>query len=271
MTSGMSYGGPDEAGEEVFQVFREVDERLYGEAPLSTVEIAEKLGACGLSFHPGDRWMYGTSADILGAVIEKISGMRFGEFLEKELFQPLDMKDTAFYVPVEKRDRLAVVYEKTSEGLQECKTNHLGIQYTLDKSPAFESGGAGLVSTLDDYAKFARMLLNGGRYEEKQILQPKTVAFFTSPKLTPWQQETLWRNWAGLYGYGYGNLMRVCEEPGMAHFQTWKGEYGWDGWLGAYFANSPENGVTVLMSFQRVNGGTIEVTRRMRNVLGAYL
>lgn len=271
MTAGISYGGEDTAGQEVWRIFEEVDAKLYGPEALTTVEIAEKLGQCGLSFHPGESWMYGTSADILGAVIEKVSGQRFGEFLEKELFRPLGMKDTAFYVPEEKRDRLAVVYETTPEGLKECPTNHLGIMYTLEKSPAFESGGAGLVSTLDDYAKFARMLLNNGRHEDKQIMQPQTVAFFTSGKLTPWQQDTLWRNWTTLTGYSYGNLMRVSVEPGMAHFQTWKGEYGWDGWLGAYFANSPANGVTVLMSYQRTNAGTIEVTRRMRNVLAANL
>lgn len=271
MTSGLSYGGTDQAGKEMTGVLGEINDRLYSEAPLTTMEIAEKIGACGLSYHPGDKWMYGTSADVMAAVIEKISGKRFGDFLKKEIFEPLGMHDTAFYVPEDKRDRLAVVYESTPDGVKEYQTNHLGIKYTLDKDPAFQSGGAGLVSTLDDYAKFATMLLNGGTYEGRQILRPATVKFFTTGKLTPFQQEYQWRTWARLYGFTYGNLMRVMEEPGMAYLSTWKGEYGWDGWLGSYFANSPSNKVTVLLSMQKKDGGNATVTRSMRSVLAAYL
>lgn len=273
MTSGLPYGGDPSctASMEAQAVFEELDSRLYGENPMSTMELAERLGQCGLAFHPGDDWRYGTSADILGAVIEKVSGMRYSEFLQKEIFEPLGMTDTGFYVPEEKRHRFAEVYECTSEGLKRFETDNLGIRYLQKGAPAFESGGAGLVSTIDDYSKFAQMLLNGGSLGEKQILKPQTVAFMTSAKMTPWQQESLWRGWAGMYGYAYGNLMRIMEEPGLAHFQTWKGEYGWDGWLGAYFINSPSNEVTVLMSVQRKDAGTMELTRRIRNVLAANL
>ena len=274
MTTGMTYGSDisgDIPGNGVLEVWKEVDERLYGDNPMDTMELVNRLAECGLCFHPGDYWMYGTSADVLGAVIEVASGMKFSAFMQKELFEPLGMHDTGFYVPQEKRHRLADAYDKTTDGLQLCKTNHLGIMYTQEKMPAFESGGAGLVSTLDDYAKFAKMLLNNGRHEDVQILSPETVRFFTSAKLTPWQQESLWKAWDTMYGYGYGNLMRIMEEPGMAYYHTWKGEYGWDGWLGAYFINSPSNGVTVLMSFQRICSGIIEVTRKVRNELALHV
>lgn len=271
MTSGLSYGGDDKAGKEAFKVFEDMDARLYGDNPMSTMEFASKTGKCGLSFHPGDKWMYGTSADILGAVIEKITGMPYADFLKKEIFEPLGMKDTGFYVPEKKRHRLAEVYEKTPGGMQLYCTNHLGIKYTLDKEPAFQSGGAGLVSTVDDYGRFAGMLMQHGAYEGKQILKPKTTEFMTTGKLTPWQQDSLWRSWESMYGYGYGNLMRVMEEPGMAFFETWKGEYGWDGWLGTYFCNSPSNGVTILMMCQRRDAGTMDVTKRIRNVTASNL
>lgn len=273
MTSGLAYGGDEKnpGAVETQKLFDEIDDRLYGKQPFSTMEIAERLGQCGLSFHPGDAWQYGTSADVLGAVIEKVSGMRFGEFIQKEFIEPLGMQDTGFYVPKEKQNRLASVYESTKEGLKLCRTNHLGIMYTQEKAPAFESGGAGMVSTLDDYAKFAGMLMNGGTYEGKQLLSPRTVEYFTSPRLLPWQQETLWRSWESLYGYGYGNLMRIMEEPGMSHFHTWRGEYGWDGWLGAYFCNSPANRLTILMSLQKKDAGTTEVTRKVRNVIAVNL
>ena len=271
MTSGLSYGGEDDAGQQVWRILEELDARLYGDNPMSTMEIASRIGKCGLSFQPGDKWLYGTSADVLAAVIQKITGMPYGEFLKKEIFEPLGMKDTGFYVPEEKRARLADVYEKKQEGIRLCITNHLGIKYTQDVPPAFESGGAGLTSTIDDYSKFANMLMNKGTYEGVQILKPKTVEFMTTGKMTPWQQECVWRSWDGMYGYGYGNLMRVMEEPGMAHFNAWKGEYGWDGWLGTYFCNSPSNNLTILLMCQRKDAGTMDVTKRIRNVLAANI
>lgn len=158
MTSGLPYPGTDEAGQEAAGVFEELDSRLYGDDPMSTQELVDRLGACGLAFHPGDRWMYGTSADVLGAVIGKVSGQRFGAFLEENLFAPLDMADTGFHVPAEKQHRLAQVYQQGSPDMTLYETNNLGICYTMHRAPAFESGGAGLVSTVDDYAKFAAML-----------------------------------------------------------------------------------------------------------------
>lgn len=272
MTSGMSYGGGDAAGQEVWRVLEDMDKRLYTDNAMTTMEFAAKIGGCGLSFNPGEQWMYGTSADILGAVIQKVTGMSYGEFLKKEIFEPLGMKDTGFFISEDKKDRVADVYEKTSEGIRLYETNHLGIRYHVSfEPPAFESGGAGLLSTVDDYSRFATMLLQGGEYEGKRILQPETVSFMTTGKLLPWQQESLWKSWDAMAGYTYGNLLRVMENPGMAYFMTWKGEYGWDGWLGTYFCNSPSNKVTILMSCQRRDGGTMDVTKRIRNVIGANI
>ena len=267
MTSGLPYPGTDEAGQEAARVFEELDSRLYGENPMSTLELTERLGACGLAFHPGDRWMYGTSADVLGAVIEKVSGQKFGAFLEENLFAPLGMTDTGFWVPAEKQHRLAQVYQQGSPDMAIYETNNLGICYTQHRAPAFESGGAGLVSTVDDYAKFAAMLIRGG----DGILSPAAVEHMTKSRLLPWQQESLWRSWEGMAGYGYGSLMRILEEPGMAKILGWHGEYGWDGWLGCYFCNSPENGISIVMTCQRRDAGTMSVTRKLRNVLSAML
>ncbi len=271
MTSGLSYGGEDPAGQQVWRILEDADARLYGKNPMTTMEFADRIGHCSLSFNPGDGWLYGTGADIIGAVIEKLTGMRYGEFLKKEFFEPLGMEDTGFYVPAEKYERLADVYESTKDGVKLYVTNNLGIKYTQDVPAAFESGGAGLVSTIDDYAKFATMLMQNGRYEGKRILKVKTVEFMTKAKLLPWQQEALWRGWDGMYGYTYGNLLRIMEEPGMAQFNTYRGEYGWDGWLGTYFCNSPENKLTILLFCQRKDSGTMDVTKRIRNIIAANI
>lgn len=270
MTSGLPYGDEEtQAGKGALSLFAEIGRQLHSETPMTTVEIANRMGENGLSFQPGERWMYGTSADVMGAVIEQASGMRFGEFLQKELFEPLGMKDTAFYVPEEKRARLTKVYEETENGAVPIHTEHLGVCCEQNSAPAFESGGAGLVSTLDDYAQFARMLRNGGRLGETVILQPSTVRFFTAGSLEPWQEASFTSQFDGLTGFTYGNFMRVMKDPGRAFVNAGRGSYGWDGWLGPYFANDPENDLTILMMLQRKDSGTVSMTRELINLITA--
>lgn len=270
MTSGLPYGDEEtQAGKGALSLFAEIGRRLHSETPMTTVEIANRMGENGLNFQPGERWMYGTSADVMGAVIEQASGMRFGEFLQKELFEPLGMKDTAFYVPEEKRARLTKVYEETENGAVPIHTEHLGVCCEQNSAPAFESGGAGLVSTLDDYAQFARMLRNGGRLGETVILQPSTVRFFTTGSLEPWQEASFTSQFDGLTGFTYGNFMRVMKDPGRAFINAGCGSYGWDGWLGPYFANDPENDLTILMMLQRKDSGTVSMTRELINLITA--
>lgn len=267
MTSGISYPGEDPSGQEVARVFEELERRLYGDDPMTTAQWAKKIGQCALAFHPGDAWMYGSSADVLGAVIEKISGMTLRDFMKREIFDPLGMTDTDFYVPAEKQHRLAQIYEQTESGCRLFQDDNLGISYCADRLPAFQSGGAGLCSTADDYAKLACALLGHG----KQLLKPQTVRYLTSPQLLPWQKESAWRSWESMSGYSYGNFCRILVEPGMALLNGWAGEYGWDGWLGTYFCNCPQNDATVLLMMQRKDAGTTELVRKLRNVVTAAL
>ena len=269
MTSGQTYGGEDENGIKTSELIQEVVEGLDKKegGNITTVEFANGLGKVPLHYQPGKSWSYGTSADVIGAVIETASGMRFGEFLKKEIFEPLGMKDTGFFVPSEKRKRFAKAYEcHEGEAPVLYLGNNLGIQNTMEFAPAFESGGAGLVSTIDDYAKFAQMLLNKGTYEGKEILRAKTVEFFTRRVLDDAQQKGF-EEWIGLEGFTYGNLMRIMKEPGRAVTLGGKGEYGWDGWLGCYFSNAPEENMTILMMTQKKDAGTFSMTRKLRNVI----
>ncbi|MBQ7839852.1 MAG: beta-lactamase family protein [Lachnospiraceae bacterium] len=272
MTSGLAYPDANSAvGRETGIVFEEADRRLYTDNPMTTVEIANALAKCPLSFEPGTSWQYGTSADVLGAVIETVSGMKFGDFLQKELFGPLEMTDTAFWVPAQKQNRLASVYETVRDengkkSLIRYNGNHLAIRNQMDQPPAFEAGGAGLASTLDDYRNFARMLHNGGEWKGIRILQPETVKYMTGGQLMLPQQASF-DNWIGLSGYSYGNLMRVCKIPGQSCGIAKEGEYGWDGWLGCYFANFPEEKLTILFGMQKKDAGTWKLTRKLRNVI----
>ncbi len=268
MTSGISYPGEGNPSEvRMGHLMDEIIERLYTDHPLSTTEIANRSGKCPVAFMPGSFWRYGFSADILGAVIETISGQKFGDFLKERIFDPLDMKDTGFYVPEEKQNRLARIYKTQDNGTLERYLGHnLGIMNDMKNAPAFESGGAGLVSTIDDYSHFSQMLLNQGTYNGKQILAPAIVDFMTGCRLTMEQQEGL-IGWDTMAGHTYTNLLRIMNNPEDAVFPGSIGEYGWDGWLGAYFANIPEFDMSILMMYQKVDAGTTELTRKFRNIV----
>lgn len=275
MTSGLSYPGDNNASDRGSAiVFDEAVRRLRTDREMSTIELAERLAEYPLAYEPGSSWQYGTSADVLGAVIEKASGMSLAEFCEKEIFAPLGMKDTAFYVPKEKQSRLAKVYETVCRAEGNTMVPYLGdnlaINNLCDRLPAFQSGGAGLMSTLDDYRKFATMLLNGGTYEGARILSPRMTEYLTTGDLTADQQKGF-DHWIGLCGHTYANLMRVCNHPSRAAMLAQQGEYGWDGWLGMYFANFPKERITILMGTQKRDAGTFTLTRSLRNVILAEL
>lgn len=271
MTSGIVYLGENNPAEVRYsQYMTDVYAKLFTEEAYTTNEIANHLGTLPLVFRPGESWQYGFSADILGAIVEVVMGMSYGEFLKKRIFEPLGMKDTGFYVPEEKHDRLAVIYRQTENGLIEEHGSHLAIRDQMDRAPAFESGGAGLASTIDDYARFTQMLLNKGILDGVRILSEKTVEFMTTAHITKEQKESAdW--WDSNVGYTYGNLLRIMDEPEAALSFSSKGEYGWDGWLGTYMINDPVNDLTFLMMHQKADTGTTEYTRRMRNVIFSAL
>lgn len=273
MTSGISY--PDaatEGGRQSEAVFKELDDRLYTDHPMSTREFSEKMGKIDLCFEPGQEFKYGASADILGALVEVVSGESFGTFLQKNFFDPLEMKETGFYVPEKNQKRLARVYEEMKQGLVEVQTNHLGLRYNRDMAPAFESGGAGLCSTLDDYSKFGQMLINDGMYQGRRIMMPQAVRFMTHGGLTPSQMVQLHNGWDWMSGYTYGNLMRVCHNESETSVFASKGEYGWDGWLGTFFSNEPQHGITMIFGTQQVGiGRTGSLVHQIKNIVMSEL
>ncbi len=272
MTSGLVYDGSSLAGQGTSRLIQEVIDRMDGEYPIGTVEFANRLGCVPLEFDPGTSWHYGTSADVLGALVEVVSGQSFGSYLRERFFEPMGMKDTGFFVPEEKQHRLVKVYQREEKGdMSLYLENHLGISNSMKRPPAFESGGAGLVSTLDDYARFTQMLLQKGRWEEKQILRPYTVDYLTSSRLCCEGQRKAFEQWVGLEGHSYGNLMRVLEYPGQAALMGTKGEYGWDGWLGPYFSNHPDQNMSILLMIQMTNTGTGPLLRKLKNIVTSTL
>lgn len=271
MTSGLTYPGEGSPAEiRSDKLIEEIKEKLMTKQAHTTVEVANRIGKLPLAFVPGTAWQYGLSADVLGAIVEVVSGMRFSHFLKERIFEPLGMDDTDFYVPEDKQERLAKVYRETDGRLVEETECHLGIQNQMKTRPAYESGGAGLCSTIDDYAKFSQMLLGGGIYRGTRVLSSRTVEYMTTAHILPAQRAGI-EAWESLKGYTYGNLMRIMTAPEEAAGLASRGEYGWDGWLGTYMMNDPAHDLTLLIMQQKTDSGTTAYTRRMRNVLFAAL
>ena len=265
MTSGLVYPGDwFEAGRRVEPVFEDAISKLYTDEAYTTVKFAEKLSKTPLFFEPGKMWNYGTSADVLGAVIEIISGMKLSEFMKKEIFEPLKMEDTAFYVPNEKLSRFSKLYMPTESGITQYEGNHLCIT-DYKAPPAFESGGAGLVSTVKDYMRFARMLLGGGEIDGVRILSENTVKFMTQNHMT---NEQYWSmQYGSTKGCGYGSFMRVVVDTALATTNGDKGEYGWDGWTGTYFSVNPKRNMIILYFIQKCGTGMDDITKRLRQIV----
>lgn len=253
MTSGLPYanwGNPSYNA--AAKLFDEIIERQNAHTDITTEEFCRKAAEIPLLFEPSTKWVYGISADILGGVIEKASGMKLSQFLEKNFFEPLKMTDTGFYVPKEKLDRFTALYSWKNDKLERNYDNHLGLtDYTAP--PAFESGGAGLVSTIGDYSKFASMLANSGVYEGKRYLSEEAFRYMTAPKLSPAQHSYLWDK---LSGYSYGALMRIMVNKEASSVKTCNGEFGWDGWTGTYFCADAKNKIAVLYFTQICGAGT---------------
>jgi CubicO group peptidase (beta-lactamase class C family) len=213
-------------------------------APLSAPEPGEwmrRFSTLPLMFQPGERWLYHTGADVLGVLIARASGQPFDAFLRERIFEPLGMKDTGFSVPSADVERLAASYVTDPDSGALRLYDEPGGQWST--SPAFPSGGAGLVSTADDYLAFAEMLLRGGA----PILSRPSVETMTMDHLTPAQKAVSGffpddfdaRGW----GFGVGVVTR------RDHPSAPVGQYGWDGGLGTIWRNDPcEQLVTILLT-----------------------
>jgi CubicO group peptidase (beta-lactamase class C family) len=213
----------------------------------TTEDWVKRLGSLPLMAQPGERWMYHVSHEVLGVLIARVSGRSLGVFLQERLFDPLGMKDTAFHVPPEKRDRLPASY--TFNHQTNTLTLYDGVTDTSwGSEPPFESAGGGLVATLDDYFAFCRMMLNKGRHGRQQILARATIDLMTSDQLTPGQRAGAEVFFGGYRSWGLGMSVDIRREE---IFHT-PGRFGWDGGLGTSAYTDPAEGMIGILFTQRM-------------------
>jgi len=183
------------------------------------VPLMERLASLPFDAQPGEKYVYGYNTDILGAVIEKASGMPLDQFFQARIFGPLEMVDSGFFLPPEKRARFATVYSMGPEGrIVRAPEPATGQGEYVDGPRTCFGGGAGLLSTASDYGRFLQMLLNGGELEGARILSPKTVELMTSNHV---------KRLYGDEGLGFGLGFEVTEQVGAAGRYDTVGSYGW--------------------------------------------
>jgi CubicO group peptidase (beta-lactamase class C family) len=255
-TSGLSYGF---TGSEVDKLYQKL---LSNPDALTPENFLANIASLPLNHQPGTAWNYSFSTDIIGALVEKLSGKRLGEYMQDTIFTPLGMKDTGFYVSADKVHRLTQIYtadRKTGQTVV-MKNEPLG-DYKSD--PTFHSGGGGLVSTLQDYFTFAQMMLNGGEVNGVRILGRKTVEYMTSnhmPKnMLPYSPDA--------QGEGFGLAMSVTTDADMSGFMSSNGNFGWGGMASTYFRIDPEEKIVLISMAQFVPIGFHRYNDDFRNLV----
>ncbi|MCP4260605.1 MAG: beta-lactamase family protein [Planctomycetes bacterium] len=198
----------------------------------SLQDMINKLSEIPLLYQPGTKWHYSVSTDVLGYLVQKISGQPLDEFFRQKIFEPLDMKDTAFYVPNEKVNRFAACYGPKQNGELMMVDDPAKSQYLT--KPLLFSGGGGLVSTARDYLRFSQMLLNKGKFNDKRLLRSETVEMMTSNQLP----DSVKRGDNEGFGLGFSVRLRDGRFP--------KGEYGWGGAASTHFWISPKDELIVI-------------------------
>jgi len=198
----------------------------------------KKLSKLPLRHQPGDAWTYGVNMDVLGALIERVSGKTFGEFLQERMFGPLGMKDSGFDVPEEKVNRLAKTYKVENGKFVEDKPI---IETWPEKGRGIEAGGAGIFSTAMDYALFAQMLCNGGTLNGKRILGRKSVELMTANHMV-----TLPNNQAATRQKGFGFGVEVTTDLGQLPMPSTVGQFGWYGAATTYCQIDPKEKIVAI-------------------------
>ena len=220
-----------------------------------------RMASLPLDAHPGEQWIYGYNTDILGAVIEQVSGQDLASFFTTEIFAPLGMNDTHFYLPANKRGRLATVYRPADGGVEAIpETNGMQSQGLYDEGPRQSfSGGAGLLSTASDYAKFLQMTLNGGELNGTRLVSRKTIELMTTDHLSDIAFQP---------GQGFGLGFSIATDLGLRGTLGSEGEYAWGGAYHSVYWVDPVEDLLVVYLTQIIPATNLDDHTTLRN--GVY-
>ena len=261
-TSGFTYGF---AGEHPVDA-------LYRKANLTggtLAQMVERLAALPLKFSPGTRWNYGVSTDVCGHLVEHFSGMALDRFVAERIATPLGMRDSGFAVPAEAAGRFAACYQHKAPGTYQLQDDPETSRYL--SPPTFLSGGGGMVGTIDDYHRFAKMLLNKGELDGARLLGRKTVDYMAANHLPggrdlaamgqPVFSETPYE------GIGFGLGISVVVSPTAANVLDSVGEFAWGGAASTYFWVDPVEEVIAVFLTQLLPSSTYPIRRELKTLV----
>ncbi|MDQ2075975.1 serine hydrolase [Marinimicrobium sp. ABcell2] len=229
-------------------------------------EMAEKMARVPLYFQPGERWSYGPEVDVLALVVERVSGQPFDAYVREKILVPLKMRETSYFVSEEDRSRFAAVYERNGNGKLNRMPDALG-QRLATQRWALTPGGYGLTSSLDDYMRFARMLVNEGELDGARILQPDTVRTMATNHLPDDVTDRSWLPHKGQVGFGVNVAVRLNPPASAEENNGTVGEFFWDGAASTLFWVDPENDLAAILFVQLLPFDEIGLHKAFRDAV----
>lgn len=230
-------------------------------------QFVQKLGTLPLEYQPGEKWRYSYAVDVQALLIQRLSGVPYDQYVQEHVLKPLGMIHTGLYVAPENRDKLAAMYDWNPDGSFTRRPDAKAFELNINHWP-LTPGGYGLTSTLDDYSRFARMLLNGGALDGVRILKPATVRMMTTSQLDPAIAERIWLPTdKGEVGFGIDMAVRI-DPPGRPGGKAGEvGEFFWDGATYTLFWVDPKNHLTAVFFTQYQQFGKVPAHKAFRDAV----
>ncbi len=284
------YGGIDAHGEVIYETLRRPvtirditrhtagfyngsDHTPLGEIARATdagnirntlAEEMSKLASVPLLFQPGTRWLYGPSVDVQAYLVELLSGMPFDQYLQQVIFKPLGMKDTGYVLKSADRPRMAALYEWHEDGSLSREPDDRALEFNSRDWP-MKPGSYGLISTLDDYMRFARMLQNGGELDGKRILKPETIALMSTDAMPKEVSDVSWLPSKGQVGFGIDFAVRIRPPLNAQEASGAVGEFFWDGAADTLFWVDRAHRITAVLFTQYRPFGKVPLHKAFRD------
>ena len=245
--------------------------KLYRDAGIDSREItlaqmSERLATLPLAYQPGTRWLYGISVDVQARLAEALAGRPFGQLVRERVLQPLRMDETAYYVPPERGGRMAAAYEH-ADGRFDPIPGHPAFEGVYRRWPMDAPGGYGLVSTLDDYMRFGRMLLEDGSLDGARVLRPETVRLMATDMLPAAVSDRSWLPGKGQVGFGIDFAVRHSPPAHAGEASGAVGEFFWDGYANTLFWVDPANRIVAVLFTQFIPPGGTDLHKRFRDAV----
>jgi len=261
-TAGLSYGGYAESQSPVDKLYDEAD--LFN-SKITNAELTKRIASLPLMFHPGEKWHYSVATDVVGYLVEVLSGKPLADFMKEKIFDPLRMVDTAFHIDPSKLSRFCTLYGKTPD-------SDFGVLDLPDSSEFLppvvtHSGGSGLVSTTTDYLQFAQCILNKGELNGVRLLGPRSVALMTCNHLPVELFPISYEGMEPMLGMGFGLGFGVMLNPAQSGMMGSIGDHGWGGFAETYFWIDPQEEMIAILMSQYQPSQTYPIRKEFRTAV----